>query len=412
MKGTRLKGFLLTLAVCIVIVLLNQVGEGNASPAYLFTDQELDGLLGPIALYPDPLLAQILPAATYPGEVADAAAWLQSGGDISRIDLQHWDDSVIAIAHYPDILMMMASDMDWTADLGDAFLNQPDDVMRAIQRLRWQARNLGNLVSNDDQQVIIQGDYIEIIPAQPQYIYVPQYEPSVVFVQRWTPGHRPFIAFGLRFAIGGWLSLDFDWGHHHVIYHGWRRSGWVDASRPYVHIPNVSAQRSRALISGTWRHDTSHGSPDRYRASHVSGPGIGKRAPVPAVRGRGTTSTAPLGGLFGSGTTTQALSNRGKQSLNTTRQQPKAATPRTVERPTFQRPAVRATPSPPTPPPVSMQPARAPSAPFGGYKGAGEVNTQSLRGKTSRQSSVPPAAIAPGSKGTIQRGGGAGKSRR
>ena len=101
---------------------------------------------------------------------------------------------------------MMADNMDWTADLGDAFLNQPEDVTRSIQRLRWQARDAGNLESTSQQTVIIDGDYIEIIPAQPQYIYVPQYDPSVIYVQRWTPGRSPFITFGLGLAIGGWLS--------------------------------------------------------------------------------------------------------------------------------------------------------------------------------------------------------------
>ena len=94
------------------------------------TEQELDNLLAPIALYPDPLLAQMLPASTYPAEIADAADWLNSGGSISGIDWQNWDESVKAIAHYPNILKMMADNMDWTADLGDAFLNQPEDVAR------------------------------------------------------------------------------------------------------------------------------------------------------------------------------------------------------------------------------------------------------------------------------------------
>src|SRR5450756_1938764 len=90
--------------------------------------QELDNLLAPIALYPDPLLAQILPAATYPTEVSEAAAWLQSGGRPDDIDAQNWDENVKAIAHYPDVLYMMSGNIDWTADLGDAFLNKPDAV--------------------------------------------------------------------------------------------------------------------------------------------------------------------------------------------------------------------------------------------------------------------------------------------
>jgi len=106
------------------------------------------------------------------------------------------------MAHYPTILKMMAGNMDWTANLGDAFLNQPEDVARSIQRLRWQARNAGNLESTSQQSVILTGDYIEIIPAKPQYVYVPRYDPSVIYVQRWYPGRPPFITFGLGWQLG------------------------------------------------------------------------------------------------------------------------------------------------------------------------------------------------------------------
>jgi hypothetical protein len=120
----------------------------------------------------------------------------------------------------------MADNINWTADLGDAFLNQSENVARSIQRLRWQARNAGNLENTSQQTIMIDGDYIQIIPAQPQYIYVPRYDPSVIYIRRWSPGGSPFMTFGLGLAIGGWLSMDFDWGHHHVIYHGWNRPGW------------------------------------------------------------------------------------------------------------------------------------------------------------------------------------------
>jgi len=110
---------------------------GAGSPAYAFSDQELDNLVAPIALYPDPLLAVMLPASTYPAEIADAEAWFKRGGTVSGIEGQSWDESVRAIAYYPDILRMMGGDLNWTADLGAAFFNQPEDVTRSIQRLRW-----------------------------------------------------------------------------------------------------------------------------------------------------------------------------------------------------------------------------------------------------------------------------------
>ena len=286
-----------TIRILIIFIFLfgaflaQAVGAG--SPAYAFSDQELDDLLAPIALYPDPLLAAMLPASTYPAEIADADAWLKGGGTVSGIDGQSWDESVKAIAYYPDILGMMAGDLDWTADLGDAFLNQPEDVTRSIQRLRWEARDAGNLESNDKQQVIIDGDNIEIIPAQPEYMYVPQYDDSVVYDNTWAPGSPPFITYGFGLAIGGWLSMDFDWRHHHVIYHGWNRPGWVNHARPYVHVPNVYVNRSRPFINQTWRHDMSHGDPERFRASQPGRVSTGRFAHTPEVRGRGTTPTKP-----------------------------------------------------------------------------------------------------------------------
>src|SRR5512137_1972127 len=136
MKRTGIRGFLLIFVVCLPALLSNPTLADDpyliSSP--LFTDQELDNLLAPIALYPDPLLAQMLPASTYPEEIAGAADWLRRGGSISGIDLQYWDESVKAIAHYPNVLKMMADNIDWTADLGDAFLNQPENVANSIQR--------------------------------------------------------------------------------------------------------------------------------------------------------------------------------------------------------------------------------------------------------------------------------------
>ncbi len=246
---------------------LTQAIGADSYSVYKFSDQELDELLAPIALYPDPLLAVMLPASTYPEEIDDADAWLKKGGTASGINGQSWDESVKAIAYYPDILDMMAGDLDWAGDLGDAFLNQQEDVTRAIQRLRWQARDIGNLESNNNQQVIIDGENIEIIPAQPEYVYVPQYDDSVVYEENWAQGSPPFITYGLGLAIGGWLSMDFDWRNHHVIYHGWNRPGWVNHARPYIHVPNVYINRSRASINKTWRHDISHGDPERFRAS-------------------------------------------------------------------------------------------------------------------------------------------------
>lgn len=423
MRRIDIKGFLLIFVVCLLTLLLIQTGESNASPESILTDQELDNLLAPVALYPDPLLAQILPAATYPEEISDAQAWLNRGGTISRIDSQDWDESVKAIAHYPSILNMMAGDMDWTADLGDAFLNQPEDVTLSIQRLRRQAREAGNLESTSEQTVVIEGDYIRIIPAQPQYAYIPRYDPSVVYIERQEPGDLPSVTFGLGLMIGGWLTLDFDWAHRHVIYHGWNRPGWVNHARPHVHIRNVYVNRSRPYIRQTWRHNVSRGDPERYRALHPGrGPKAGRYKKTPEIRGRTIMPAKPSREIFGPRGDTHSFSNRGKNSRDTV--QPRRTTPSqdmlrrqlkpapgVSPRPVQPAPGISkgstapirgATKGSPQPPPrrESLQPAKTPSITFGGYRGGNEAKSQSLRGKDSRQSSGgirPPAPVSKGS---------------
>ena len=369
---------------------LTQAVGADSSPIYVFSDQELDNLIAPIALYPDPLLAVILPASTYPEEIGDADAWLKKGGTVSGIDGQRWDEAVKAIAYYPDILDMMAGDLDWTADLGDAFLNQPEDVTRSIQRLRWQARDIGNLESNDNQQVIIDGENIAIIPAQPDDMYVPQYDVSVVYEDSWAQGSPPFITYGFGLAIGGWLCMDFDWRSHHVIYHGWNRPGWVNHARPYIHVPNVYVNRSRSSINQTWRHDMSHGDPEKFRASQPGSVSAGGVVHTPDVRGRETTPAKRTGVIFGPQGDTSSFSNRGRQSLVTINQR---QVPPTA--PISRQPSMSA--SKPTsgivrgssqsrPAGESIQPPKTPSVTFGGYRGSSEARAQSLRGQSSRQS--------------------------
>ena len=402
MNRTDIKGFLLIFVMCLSVLLSIQTGESNASPAYLYTDQELDNLLAFIALYPDPLLAQMLPASTYPAEIADAETWLNSGGTMSSIDGQNWDESVKAIAHYPNILKIMAENVDWTADLGDAFLNQPEDVTRSIQRLRWQARNVGNLESTSQQTAIIDGDYIEIIPAQPQYIYVPQYDPSVIYIERWTPGGSPFITFGLGLMVGGWLSMDFDWGHHHVIYHGWNRPGWVNQARPHVQVTNVYINRSRPYINETWRHDASHGDPGRYRVSRPGGgTSVGRNARIPEIRGSTTTPPKPLLRVFGPKGDTPSFSNRGKESRGVI-STPSTKPPQDLsKRPTIPAPSISQAPPQVRPARESVQPPKTPSVTFGGYRGDKEAREQSLRGQASRQSStVTPPPAPPVTRGS------------
>lgn len=207
------------------------------------SDEQMDNLLAPIALYPDPLLAQVLPASTFVDQIDQAARWLRGNNNNSAgIDNQSWDVAVKSVAHYPSVVYMMSDKLDWTTALGQAYVNQSTDVLTSVQRLRANARAAGNLVSGSQQKVVVDGQYIEIVPAQPQVIYVPTYNPQVVYVQSGpstgTVIAAAAISFGVGLAIGAWLNNGCNWHTHSVYYHGWHGGGWVGYSRSYVHVNN------------------------------------------------------------------------------------------------------------------------------------------------------------------------------
>lgn len=225
----------------------------------LFTDDELDDMLAPIALYPDPLIAQILPAATFSEQIDEAARYVKQYGAEAQIDSQPWDVSVKAIAHYPDILFMMDKKFDWMVALGQAFVEQQQDVMASIQRLRARAAAAGNLNSTSQQQVVRDENAISVVPADPEIIYIPRYDPDTVFVTGFYPAYG-FIDFGIGFTIGAWLNRDLDWRHRRIFYHGWRGGGWINRSRPHVRIRNnVYINRNNVAVTINRRvrqHDT------------------------------------------------------------------------------------------------------------------------------------------------------------
>jgi hypothetical protein len=206
----------------------DQVPSQDQAPPYEnFSPDQLDNLLSPIALYPDPLLAQVFVAATFPDQVEEAARYVRENGQ-NGIDDQDWDVSVKAVAHYPTVIGMMADKIDWTTSLGQAYVNQSTDIASSVQRLRHLARNAGNLQSSPQQEVLEHDNYIAISPYQPEYIYVPVYDPAIIYYRR--PYYGPAITFGVGFPIGAWLNLDFRWGYGGgwggVYYTGWRREGW------------------------------------------------------------------------------------------------------------------------------------------------------------------------------------------
>jgi Protein of unknown function (DUF3300) len=229
------------------------------APSHL-TPEQLQELVAPIALYPNALLAQILAASAYPTQIVEAQRFLQQnpnlkGKDLAdAVDQQPWDPSVKALCQFPTVLANMDKDLTWTSELGDANVNQQADVMNAIQYMRHQAEQAGNLKSTPQQTVNNDNGNINIEPAEPDVVYVPEYDPELVYgypVALW-PGFYPwwgiggpYISFGIGFGIGpffgfgwGWPHWGFDWYNHGIVWGGhpyaWRSRAFYDRNA-YFH---------------------------------------------------------------------------------------------------------------------------------------------------------------------------------
>ena len=207
----------------------------GAVAAPLLESEALEEILAPIALYPDALLAEMLPASTYPLEVVQAHRWVQAGNEADELESDDvdWASSVQALVRYPEVLSMMSNDLDWTISLGDAFLGQPDDVFDTIQILRARAKDVGNLESNEHQVVVTEPvetvevvepvierrTVIRIVPARREYIYVPHYDPFWAYrpySHHYDYYHGPLFHYSAGYVLGGWLSHYLDWHHYHV----------------------------------------------------------------------------------------------------------------------------------------------------------------------------------------------------
>ncbi len=204
------------------------------------TPETLDTLLGPIALYPDALVALILPAATTPSDVVLADRYAQAKGDPAAVAAQPWDDSIKTLVRYPDVLKWMDDNLPWTQSLGQAYLDQPADVMNAVQRLRARAQISGALINTPQQHVLTSGNIIIIVPAQPEIIYVPVYDPQIVYVQRTVWVSHPLLLFGIGYAFGPWSGYDCDWDSRNIRVIS-RPHGWQNHPRSWNHagIPSV-----------------------------------------------------------------------------------------------------------------------------------------------------------------------------
>ena len=223
-----------------------QAPDAQAPPYTQQTAEQLQQLVAPIALYPDSLVAQILAASTFPEQVVEADRWVQAHPDLKgdalgqAVDQQPWDPSVKALAAFPSVLGNMDKNLSWASSLGDAYYNQQEDVMNAVQVMRRRAQEAGNLKSTPQQTVATQDSDISIAPADPDEVYIPAYDPWMVYggpVMAWPawypyPGiwfGGPYLNFGMGFGIGwyggfgwGWNHWGFNWRGGYGLYGGGR----------------------------------------------------------------------------------------------------------------------------------------------------------------------------------------------
>ncbi len=402
---------------------------GSAPPpppgavAALYSPPQLDQMLAPIALYPDPLLTEILTAATYPLEVVDAARWrqypqnaaLMDGALASAVEAQDWDPSVKSLAAFPQVLAMMNQHLDWTQAIGNAFLAQQGDVMDSIQRLRHDALAAGTLVSSPYATVVPDGPYIEIEPANPELLYVPVYNPAAVYGAWPYPTYQPYYfgpppGLSANFAVGAlgfslgiglvdvlWNWGDWDWRDHNVH---------IDRNRFARLEPNRAPPPA-----ATWQHDPAHrrGVPYRDAQSRAA-----YQRPVAATPPETRqqfrfypqqTAPAPqqraVGAPQGRGAQRPEAQRPGQQppqQPQAPRQAPQgAAAPqerRAAPQPQAQPQAQRTPPPAVVRPPLAPAQAQRPTA-FPSISRGPDARAEAQRGAASRQSRPAPAPIQP-----------------
>jgi len=182
----------------VLSFLIPAAGLAQEPGAKAFSQEQLDQMLAPVALYPDSLLAQVLMASTYPLEIVQADRFAKKNKDLKGDKLleaaknEDWDPTVKSLLQFPDVISMMSDKLDWTTKLGDAFLAQQKDVMDSVQRLRKKANEAGNLKTTKEQKVIVEKETIIIQSASPEVIYVPAYNPTVVYGTWAYPAYPPY----------------------------------------------------------------------------------------------------------------------------------------------------------------------------------------------------------------------------
>lgn len=246
-----------------------------------FSQEQLDQMLAPIALYPDSLLSQIFMATTYPADVTEAVTWSKNNsgakGDdaVQQVQNESWDPSVMSLVAFPQVLEMMGQQPDWVRNLGDAFLASPEDVMDTAQSLRKKARDEGNLKTTEQQTVTIEepssSETIIIIePADPQVVYVPVYNPTVVYGAWWWPRYTPYYYHPVGYGIARGIGFGIGIGITRALWGGCRWGygrGSVNINVNRYNNINVSKNRISGNGNSSWKHNAKNRKGVPYRDS-------------------------------------------------------------------------------------------------------------------------------------------------
>jgi uncharacterized protein DUF3300 len=251
-------------------------------PEVVFKQEELEQILAPIALHPDPVVSQILMASTYPLEVVQADRWVRQNGSLkgdalsAALEKQSWDPSVKSLVNLPQVLTMMSEKLDWTQKLGDAFLADQKKVLDTIQSLRAKAQASGNLQTTKEQTVVVEEKIIKIEPANPQVVYVPSYNPTVVYGAWPYPAYPPYYYYPpgyvatSAFAFASGVAMGAAWGY------AWGGCNWnggevdIDVDRNFESNRNINRERNATREQagnrqGQWQHNPEHRKGVAYR---------------------------------------------------------------------------------------------------------------------------------------------------
>ena len=254
-----------TLIGVLVVLLTAPVGvfaqTNEENQNHTYSKAELDQMLAPIALYPDSLLAQVLVASTFPGQVVEADRWVKENKGLSKdelnaeLDKKDWDLSVKALVPFPQVLAMMDEHLDWTTKLGEAFLAQQSEVMARIQGMRSKAYAKGNLKTTEQQKVVVKGEDIEIQPSNPEVVYVPYYDPMSVYGDWWWPGYLPYAYFPFWGPFFAWGPFGFGIGIGVGPYWGggWGSWNWGGGYANLNRNRNVNINRNDPSIARNMR---------------------------------------------------------------------------------------------------------------------------------------------------------------